>query len=236
VEARVAREERAASGRGPELEDAVQRLAADTARVVSEWHHYALLELVGLENFRPDVTWIARVLGLGTDEVVLAIDRLVRLGLLDMTSTERWTDLSGDVMAGVGVCLGSRAARHVHGRTPLAGGAGLGTPGGFAGAAVGRLFEQVGRLSVDTAERTAPERSGLSSTTLAVDSARLPEAFAALARFRAELAALLAGDGSPDHVYRLEIALFPLTRLGNDEETDHAPSRDAVPDRDPDPR
>ena len=50
-----------------------------------------------------------------------------------------------------------------------------------------------------------------SSTTLAVDSKRLPEITERIARFRSELLELLQHDRAHDDVYRL-ISLFPITR------------------------
>lgn len=68
-----------------------QRAALDATRVLSEPHHLALLELVRLPDFRPDVRWISRVLDLPADTVNVAIARLLRLGLLRMTDTG-WRD------------------------------------------------------------------------------------------------------------------------------------------------
>jgi predicted enzyme related to lactoylglutathione lyase/transcriptional regulator with XRE-family HTH domain len=71
---------------------AARQLAAlDAVRVLSEPHHLALLELVRLPDFRPDVRWISRVLGIPADTVNVAVARLLRLGLLRMTGTG-WQD------------------------------------------------------------------------------------------------------------------------------------------------
>jgi len=67
-------------------------LTADAASLLAEWHHYAILELTRLECFEPDVRWIGRVLGLHPDEVNVALNRLLRLGLLEMSDAGRWTD------------------------------------------------------------------------------------------------------------------------------------------------
>ena len=77
----------------------IQQLADDAARVIAEWYHYAILELTRLENIKPDSRWIARVLGITTDEVNLAVTRLLRLGLLEMAGRRQWIDKSGDTTA-----------------------------------------------------------------------------------------------------------------------------------------
>lgn len=73
----------------------VQQLTADAARAVADWYHFAILELLRLESFRPDSRWIGRMLGIEVDEVNLALHRLIHLGLLEMRSPEEWVDCSG---------------------------------------------------------------------------------------------------------------------------------------------
>lgn len=71
-----------------------QRLLRDTLSLISNPHHLNILELVHLEEFRPDARWIARLLDITTDEVNIALSRLLRLGLLEMSTPTRWTDKS----------------------------------------------------------------------------------------------------------------------------------------------
>lgn len=80
--------------------DAIVQLAQDAAGLMSEWSGYAILELVRLRDFRPDTRWIANVLGVTPDEVNVSLQRLLRLGLLEMTDTTKWRDLSRDGAAG----------------------------------------------------------------------------------------------------------------------------------------
>ena len=181
----------------------VQQLANDAANVISDWYHYAILELTRLENFKPDSRWIARVLGITADEVNLALTRLTRLGLLEMADRHRWIDKSGDTT------------------TSLA---------EFSQAAVERLSEQVRLLMLGAMEAARPGRFEHSSTTLALSTARLPSVLERIARFRRELTALLEQDPVLDDVYQLEISFFPVTRLQHDEEKIRGTTRDAVAD------
>ena len=75
----------------------LRELTEDTVAVISGFEHYAILELTHLDEFRPDVSWVARVLGLDPDAVNVAIYRLLRLGLLEMVSPTEWIDCTGDV-------------------------------------------------------------------------------------------------------------------------------------------
>lgn len=72
-----------------------REVTADAARALEEWPHLAILELTRLPEFEPDSRFIARVLGLGVDEVNVALQRLLRLGLLEMAGRARWVDHSG---------------------------------------------------------------------------------------------------------------------------------------------
>jgi transcriptional regulator with XRE-family HTH domain len=73
----------------------VRALAEDAAQVFGRWHAFAILELMRLRSFRPDVRWIARVLGVSATEVQVALQHLLRLGFLQMESPTCWRDLTG---------------------------------------------------------------------------------------------------------------------------------------------
>jgi uncharacterized protein (TIGR02147 family) len=181
----------------------MRQLADDTSAVISEWYHYAILELTRLKNFKPDSRWIARVLGITADEVNVALSRLIRLGLLEMVARDRWIDKSGNTTASLAQ---------------------------FNQVAVERLSEQVRRLMLN-AIGTLPEgRYEHSSTTVALGAAQLPAVLERIARFRRELIALIDQGPVRDDVYQLEINLFPMTTLHRDKENTSGTTRDAVAD------
>jgi uncharacterized protein (TIGR02147 family) len=187
----------------------VRQLAHDTASLISDWHHYALLELTRLDGFQPDTRWIARVLGISPDDVNVALVRLLRLGLLEMAGHDHWVDRSGH-------CTASLAD--------------------FTQVSIQRLSEQARGLLV-AALRSAPAGCcDYSSTTLAVHTARLPAVIDRIARFRRELIALLDQNETPDDVYQLEISLFPLTTLQQHKEHHNGTAGDAMANRGKEPR
>jgi uncharacterized protein (TIGR02147 family) len=204
----IAREEQLPADAGDEeVERQVRELAIDTASLIADWHHYAILELVHVKDFRPDSRWIGRVLGIPVDEVNVALQRLLRLGLLEMAAPDRWVDRLGDATASVQ---------------------------GFAHAAVERFSEQVRQLTM-RAVRSLPQGSyEYSSTTLAVNTARIPAAIEKIARVRDELMAFLSHSTDRDDVYQLEISLVPVTRL-QAKENDRGSTRDALADRHQEP-
>lgn len=64
-------------------------LDLDALALISNPHHFSILELTYLKSFRPDPSWIAHALGISQSAANLAIDRLKRLGLLEAQG-ERW--------------------------------------------------------------------------------------------------------------------------------------------------
>ncbi|MBI1853189.1 MAG: TIGR02147 family protein [Planctomycetes bacterium] len=164
----------------------ILELTRDAVNLVSDWYHWAILELVRLDDFRPDSRWIAQVLGITVDEVNLALSRLLHLGLLEMVDRTHWVDRSGDTTASLA---------------------------DFSRVAIQRLFEQVRRLSLAAVNDVPTAFRDHSSTTLAVSTAQLSEALERIARFRRELIAFLEQGDKRDDVYQLEIGFFPLTNL-----------------------
>lgn len=58
-------------------------LSLDAFNVVSDWYHFAILELTTLPYFRSDTMWIAKKLKISHEEASLAVERLLRIGLLN---------------------------------------------------------------------------------------------------------------------------------------------------------
>lgn len=68
----------------------------DTFQLLCVRHHYAILELIQVQGFKTDSRWIAKTLGIAVEDVNIALQRLLRLGLLEMSGRDRWIDQSGD--------------------------------------------------------------------------------------------------------------------------------------------
>jgi transcriptional regulator with XRE-family HTH domain len=160
-------------------------LTPDTMSLVAEWYHFAILELTRLESFRPDTRWIARVLGISVDEVNVALQRLIRLDLLDMETASRWVDKSGDARVSIDTLRPEQ---------------------------VDEQQQQSHRLAASAFRGLPMTVRDHSSITMAINSANLPRAFELMARFRQQLAELLQ-EGPADDVYRIDCAVFPVTTL-----------------------
>jgi transcriptional regulator with XRE-family HTH domain len=174
---RVTRDDATANG--------VWYLTPDTMSLVAEWYCFAILELTRLESFRPDSRWIARVLGISADEVNVALQRLIRLDLLDMETPTRWVDKSGEARISIDTL-----------RREL----------------LEEQQQQNRRLSASAIRRVPTSMRDHSSITMAVNSAALPRAFELIARFRQQLVEVLQ-DGPADDVYQIDWAVFPVTTI-----------------------
>jgi uncharacterized protein (TIGR02147 family) len=180
IETYVAREANAAQGRD---DAAVRSLAADAALVLGDWLPFAILELMRLAEFRPDVRWIARMLGVEADRINIALQHLIRLGFLDMAARGQWID---------------RTQGSLHREED------------FAIAALERLAQRSRELQLASA-RNAPDSARVhGALTLAVKSADLPRLLARVERFVADMHRENAADGA-DALYHLDVHFMPLT-------------------------
>jgi len=165
----------------------VRQLTNEAATLLAEWHHFAILELTRLEGFRPDVRWIGRVLGIAPDEVNVAVQRLLRLGLLVMRERGRWEDAAGDTVTRID---------------------------DFPARTIGALAERVRRLA--DAARGAPIHYSATTLAVAADRSQLAVERLERFR-REIVTFLEQEGEPRDQVVRLELALFPLSELDRKE-------------------
>lgn len=164
-----------------------QQLSMDTFYAISEYYHDAILELTHLSCFRPDMKWIAKVLGITIHQVRIAVERLQRLELLTVDNSGAWIDQSAFNTI-VETDLTSSAQRN--------------------------LQKQLLEKATEAIEKVNKSMRDNSSITMAIDSADLPAAKDMIKQFRRMLCShLQRKDTKPNQVYQLAIAFFPLTEL-----------------------
>lgn len=143
-------------------------LEVDRFRVLSDWYHGALLEIVTLKDFKPSASWAARKLGLTTRQVQAALGRLQRLGLLEV-SKESWKRTSAHIVV---PSQASSAIRAYH--------------------------KQMLEKATESLETAQPEARDITGTTIAFDPARLPEVKERIRKFRKSLMELAAEGNPSD--------------------------------------
>jgi hypothetical protein len=147
--------------------------------------HFAILSLLETENFAGTAAAVAARLSISTVEARRALRRLITVELVKA---------EGDAFR-------------------LAGKPGLATSQDISSAAIRRAHRQHLAENAAALEEVAVELRDISSITMAVDPARLPEAKKRIQDFRRSLSAFLEG-GVKREVYRIDIQLVPLTGRG----------------------
>jgi uncharacterized protein (TIGR02147 family) len=161
----------------------VRALAADAAQVFGQWHAFAILELMRLRQFRPDVRWIARMLGIEADAVQVALQHLLRLGFLQMESATCWRDLTA------GAILRQED---------------------FTLLALERLAARSRELQL-ASSRNAPQASRAhGAVTIALGEAGVPRLIALVERFLADVQACADSEGG-DRLYHVDVHCLPLS-------------------------
>lgn len=186
-------------GRG-KTDVALNELSSDQFQVIADWYHYAILELLEIKSFQPNVRWIARALDVTPAEISAALERLERVGLLER-SDSGWKNLKGSNTT-------------------------TGNP--FTTVAFRKLQKGILEKAIIALETVPMERRDQSSITMAIDSRNLPEAKKRIQKFRRELMQYLQSDGEPDEVYQLSISLYPLTDVGSSQTLNPSPEENLV--------
>lgn len=158
-------------------------ISLDSFRMISGWHHLAILEALRLVDFMSSPGWLSARLGVTLNEAKAAVTRLVRLGMLE-TSNEAWAP--------------SRRSNA--------------TPTDIPSEAIRDFHQQIlDKARAALQEHPVAERD-FSSMLLAFPSSRLAEAKADLKEFRRIFSAKYDPEKGCDEVYCLSIQFFRLTR------------------------
>jgi transcriptional regulator with XRE-family HTH domain len=158
------------------------QLGVDKFSVISEWYHYAILELTYVSGFKADPKWIAKKLSITVQEAKTAIERLKRLDLL----LEENGSLvkSSKMLTNDGVINTSAAHKE--------------------------LQKHVVSKALLAIDECPAEIKDITSITMAIDTANIEKAKKLIAKFRRDICALLE-DGDQTTVYNLGIQLYPIS-------------------------
>lgn len=166
-----------------------QNLAMDHFKMIADWYHYAILELISVKSFQSDAAWIAKKLGLKKIEVQAALERLERLEMICKNKRGEYVNTSGN-----NTTVGNE----------------------FTAIAFRKLQKQILLQAIDALENVPLEERDQSSMTMSIDPALIPEAKARIKNFRRELCTFLQENNRPKkEVYQLSVSLFPVSlKLG----------------------
>jgi uncharacterized protein (TIGR02147 family) len=169
-------------------------LAEDAARVFSNWHAFAILELMRLKEFRPDVGWIERVLGISADEIQVALQHLIRLNFLNMESPGKWVDLTQ------GAILREEE---------------------FTMLSLERLIARSQALQTASARNASDSPRFHGAATVAVNAADLARLIQLAEKLLRDVNAGIAqrpGDHTAEQLYHLEVHCFPISTTSSNDQ------------------
>lgn len=162
------------------------QLTLDYFRLIADWHHYAILELIQIDGFESSEKWISRSLGISTVEAKTAVERLVRLELIEIKEDGVWVNRSGS-----NTTVGNE----------------------FTDAAFRKLQKSVLEKAIIALEEIPFEFRDQTSMTLATDPALIPEAKKRIKQFRRSLTAFLESTPKKKAVYHLGLSLYPISKI-----------------------
>ncbi len=151
-------------------------------KVISDWYHFALLELSETMDFQSNPRWIAARLGISLAEARAAVARLLDFGLLEETSNGRLRQTKKNLATPSGIP--SREIREHH----------------------SQILTKAERAIFEVG---VPERE-YSATTFAFDQDQLAEVREEIKIFRRKLGKIIGSRANKDRVYCLAIQFFPL--------------------------
>jgi transcriptional regulator with XRE-family HTH domain len=162
------------------------QLSEDRFQVISEWYHFALLELMTVKDFIPSVPWAARALGLRPTEVRAAVERLARLGFIELLPNGTWKSQSGN---------------HTTLNSP------------FSPAALRKMQTQTLSQAIEALDLVPIDQRDQSTMTMAISTRLLPQAKERIKQFRRDLGRFLQESEPTDEVYHLTISLYPVSKV-----------------------
>jgi uncharacterized protein (TIGR02147 family) len=154
---------------------------------MSDWYHYAILELIKIENFPHTTFDFSRALGITKSEANIAVERMLRIGLLRIDSNDRYYESNSGFATNISGNLTSIGAK--------------------------QLQKQILEQSAEALMNVSIELRNHTSMTMAIDPKLMPEAIERIKKFRRELSEFLETNGAPTEVYQMSLSLFPVTQL-----------------------
>lgn len=166
-----------------EIKSTYQDLSLDHFKIIADWYHFAILELTLVENFSSQTKWIAKTLSISEIEAKHAIERLLKLEMLEQDKKGN-LKLTGQFFM---------------------------DPKGLPSDAVKNFHRQLLKKATDAVDLQSLTQRDFSSTILAIDDSDLPQAKADLKNFRIDFDKKYTKSTKKNKVYCLGIQFHDLT-------------------------
>jgi transcriptional regulator with XRE-family HTH domain len=176
------RQERSQGNPGPTFTP----LQLEYFKMISDWYHYAILELLQVKDFSPAPEWIAKKLGITEAQVKTAIERLVNLKLMERRRGKLQATSSGNTT----------------------------TKNDFTDLAFKKMQDELLHKAIHSLWNEDYSRRDHSSICVAIDPDDIAEVKKRLANMRREICQFLERPQrkKPTQVYNLSLSFFSLTK------------------------
>lgn len=155
-------------------------LDTDRFKLIADWEHLAILSLTQVQNSKPDPAWISKRLGISVPSAKNAMERLQRLGLLEIKD-KKWKQTNSGFS--VNSAVPSSAIRKFH--------------------------RQILEKALFSLENDPVGARDFGAITMAINIDRYEEARKLIKEFRKNMSKFLE-SGKQSQVYTLAIQFFPL--------------------------
>ena len=163
-----------------------EALSTNHYNLISEWYYFAIINVMDLTHFDGSAEFIAKQLNLDKLLVVKALEQLAQLSLVSNNYGLYKLEQNN-----------------------------LSTTQDIASSAIKNSHMQRLKMAMHSLQKDSVEQRDISSISMAIDIAKLPEAKKKIKEFRRELSAFLE-SGDRNAVYNLNIQLFPLRGVENE--------------------
>ncbi|WP_412463150.1 TIGR02147 family protein [Halobacteriovorax sp. RT-2-6] len=160
------------------------RIEMDSYRIISQWQHLAIMNLINCIDFVNDSSWIAKRLGLSENVVKESLQRLLELGMLIENEEGKL----------------ERSQKR------------LKTSDNVRNECLQQAHRDSFRLAQEAMEKVDVDRRDITAVTMAIDPELMPHAKKRIREFLVELSEELE-SGELTEVYKMGIQLYPLTKL-----------------------
>lgn len=160
-------------------------LQLDVFKIISDWYHYAIVELSTLPSFKSDPQWIAKKLGIAVHEAQAAIERLLRLNIIEK--------VGGKIKASTSQLM---------------------TTDGIPSEAIKKFNKQILSKAISSIDTQNINERDISTVTINIDPSDISDFKALIKKFRNEFdkyAEERKTNKRPSELYSLAIQFFRLS-------------------------
>lgn len=158
---------------------------------LSKWYVVAIYVLIDLKNFDPDPNWIIKRLkgAVSVSQVRDALSNLKRLNMVEVTEQGKYQQRSGALT----IADDTRSL------------------------AVYKYHQSMIRLAAEALRNEEQTRREMNGATFAIPADKVQEVKDRIRKFRKEINQLASTFEDPNQVYQMNIQLFPLSTLEDEE-------------------